>query len=125
METLPLQQGHTGPSRKKSKLPIKVHIYPPKKDVLDLEFVKVINVNFNQHSKDLISLIPWRKIASLVHKDNVVTTTDIAGKKKVPLSKKSSSNLKLQQYHKDIRFTTGQCFISKDSLGVSLPAFNL
>jgi hypothetical protein len=36
---------------------------------------------------------PWNKIASLVHKDTVVTPIDIQKKKKAPVSKKAASTL--------------------------------
>jgi hypothetical protein len=41
-----------------------------------------------------------------------------------PASTKAAGTLKCQQYHKDIAgtpYTTGQCLIGKDNLGVSVP----
>jgi hypothetical protein len=68
-----------------------------------------------------MSSIPWKQIASLVHKNKVVTPIEIQKKKKkAPVSRKVASTLKCQQYHKDIGYTTGQCLIGKNNLGVSI-----
>jgi hypothetical protein len=104
---------------KKIKLPIKVHVYPPTSNI-DLHFVKVINGKFDSYSKALIKSIPWKEMASLVHKDTIVASSEIPRKKKKAPSKKAVA-MKRQQYHKDFDFTSGTCLIGKDSLGVSCP----
>jgi hypothetical protein len=77
-------------------------IYPPTNNVLDSKFVKVINVNFDEYLMDLMSSVPLKK-----------------KKKKTPSSKQPAGNLKHQQCHKDVVYTTGQCLIGKDNRGVS------
>jgi hypothetical protein len=101
-----------------SMIAIEVHLYPPTKDVLDSEFVKLINVGYDRTTKNVMLSVPWKKIASLVHKN---TVAPIKKKKKAHVSKKAAGTLKCQKFHKDVEYTTGQCLIGKDNLGVSVP----
>jgi hypothetical protein len=67
-------------------------------------------------------LISWKQIVSLVHKDTVIAPIEIQKrKKKEPVSKKTATTLKHQQYYTDIGCTTGKYLIDKDNIGVSFP----
>jgi hypothetical protein len=107
---------------KKSQLDVKVHIYPPNKNVLESEFVKVINVDFDTFIMELMSLIPWKKIASSVHHDTVVVPMENQRIRKKAPPGSNNPTLKRQQFYKDAGYTSGQCLIGTDPLGVSLPA---
>jgi hypothetical protein len=59
-------------------------ILPPQ-DILDSNFLKLININFDQTTKSVISSIPLKEIASLVHQETVASVN----KKKAPSSTKA------------------------------------
>jgi hypothetical protein len=89
-----------------------LHVHPPTENVLNHEFVKIINVGFDDSTRQLLSSIPLKAIAGQLHRKTVL---------KAPPSNPSSGTLRRQQYHKDVGFTMGKCLIGKDELGVSLP----
>jgi hypothetical protein len=104
-----------------SGLPIILHIHPPDVDLLDNPFVKVINVGFDSATRTIMSDIPLKSIASTLHRETVVPVETALSVPVSPSKKKSKPVLKRQQYHIDVGYTSGQCLIRRDELGISLP----
>jgi hypothetical protein len=106
-----------------SGLDIALHIHKPTENVLDNPFVKVINVGFDRASKTIISTITWKSIATTLFNETIrpaeIASTEISSEL---ANRKSKPTLKRQQYHKDVGYTSGQCLIGRDELGISFPA---
>ena len=87
---------------------------------VSLPFVKVINVNFDDKTRSIVSSIPWKSITVTLYQESSVhppkVTTGIKKKRKV-----SSNTTKRQHYHKDVGYTSGVCLTDKDELGISVP----
>jgi hypothetical protein len=108
-----------------SKLSIEVHLYLPTEDyVLDCDdFVKVINVDFDETTREAMLAIPWKEIATSIYTGIVGPELEKKMKKKNEASActAAAGSFKRQKFHVDVGYTTGLCLIGKDDRGVSLP----
>jgi len=117
--------------------PIPVHIHYPDANVLDEPFLRLLNVDFDEETSEIMASIPWKEIASSVYtgqgkKDKGKTKSQpskkgkgkmksqATKKKKVQPGKKKDS-YKRQQYFIDVGYTSGACLTGKDGVGNACP----
>ena len=113
-----------------------VHIHEANKDTLDSDFIKVINVKFDRLTKNAINSMKWRSIVAALHdvkcvadrkESNAANSSTSSSSKNLSTknpgskSRKKGNSTKRQQYHIDVGYTTSQCLLGKDDLGIYAP----